>query len=421
MSSEEKASEGLGVMIVGLGGAVATTAVAGIELLKQNLIGTEGLPLALIAPNLTEDLARYDNIKFGGWDLHGADLAEAAAAHDVLTVKQFQAVESFLREIEPLPAVGNKGFCANIEEQNVVLTNGHRAGVEIVRQNIREFRAQNNCGRLVVVNLASTEKFVDKSSPVFAALENFEKALDENSPEIAPAMIYAYAAISEGVPYVNFTPSVAADIPALVRFAEKTQTPLAGKDGKTGQTMIKTVLAPAFKTRALKVTGWYSTNILGNRDGLALSDPESLKSKVATKSSVLNDILGYTVEDHIVDIRYYRPRGDAKEAWDNIDVVGFLGQPMQLKINFLCKDSILAAPLVIEIARLLDLAKRRGEAGVREALSIFFKLPQVADEATMKPVHALHAQEAMLIDWLSEQEENASLETASEVAAKSPQ
>lgn len=421
MSSEEKASEALGVMIVGLGGAVATTAVAGIELLKQNLIGTEGLPLAALAPNLTEDLVRYNNIKFGGWDLHVADLAEAAAAHDVLTVKQFQATESVLREIKPLPAIGNKGFCANIEEQNVALINGHRAAVEIVRQNIRDFCAQNRCVQLVVVNLASTEKFVDKSSDVFATLANFEKALDDNSPEIAPAMIYAYAAISEGAPYANFTPSVAADIPALVRFAEKTQTPLAGKDGKTGQTMIKTVLAPAFKTRALKVAGWYSTNILGNRDGLALSDPESLKSKVATKSSVLDDILGYTVEDHIVDICYYRPRGDDKEAWDNIDVVGFLGQPMQLKINFLCKDSILAAPLVIEIARLLDLAKRRGEAGVQKALSIFFKLPQVADEATMKPVHALHLQETILIEWLSREKKNTNNNAANETAVKSAQ
>jgi len=421
MSRQEKEPKTLGVMIVGIGGAVATTAIAGIELLKQNLIGTEGLPLAALEPVLTENLAEYDTIKFGGWDLHAADLAAAAATHDVLTVKQFQATKSILREIKPLPAIGNKDFCANIEEQNVILSSGHRAAVESVRQNIREFRVRNRCSRLVVVNLASTERFVDKSSNIFATLANFEQALDDNSREIAPAMIYAYAAISEGAPYANFTPSVAADIPALVQFAEKTETPIAGKDGKTGQTMIKTALAPALKTRALKVAGWYSTNLLGNRDGLALSDPESLKSKVATKSSVLDDILGYTVEDHIVDIRFYRPRGDDKEAWDNIDVIGFLGQPMQLKINFLCKDSILAAPLVIEIARLLDLAKRRGEAGVQEALSIFFKLPQVADETMMKPIHALHIQETMLIDWLSEQNENANVERASEAATKPAQ
>jgi len=210
-------------------------------------------------------------------------------------------------------------------------------------------------------------------------------------------MLYAYAAIAEEIPYGNFTPSVAADIPALVAYAEKQRVPVAGKDGKTGQTMIKTALAPAFKTRALKVEGWYSTNILGNRDGLALSNADSLASKIKTKGSVLDDILGYQVEDHIVDIRYYRPRGDNKEAWDNIDVRGFLNQPMQLKINFLCKDSILAAPLAIEIARLLDVAKRRGDFGIQEQLSVFFKLPMMK---TGKPEHALYRQEEMLLEWL---------------------
>jgi myo-inositol-1-phosphate synthase len=210
-------------------------------------------------------------------------------------------------------------------------------------------------------------------------------------------MLYAYAAISERIPYGNFTPSVSSDIPALIEFAEKQQVPIAGKDGKTGQTMIKTALAPAFKTRALKVEGWYSTNILGNRDGLALSDEASLASKIKTKSSVLDDILGYTVKDHIVDIRYYRPRGDDKEAWDNIDFRGFLGQPMQIKINFLCKDSILAAPLAIEIARLLDLAKHRNSSGIQEQLSVFFKLPMSKNG---KPEHDLYKQEAMLLNWL---------------------
>jgi myo-inositol-1-phosphate synthase len=214
-------------------------------------------------------------------------------------------------------------------------------------------------------------------------------------------MLYVYAAVGEGVAYGNFTPSVAGDIPALVEYAVQKGVPLAGKDGKTGQTFIKTVIAPGLKSRALKVDGWYSTNILGNRDGFALQHPDSLKSKVTTKGSVLDEILGYEVEDHIVDIRYYRPRGDNKEAWDNIDIVGFLGQPMQLKINFLCKDSILAAPLVIEIARLLDYAQRCGETGVQEQLSVFFKLPQVADELNHKPEHALYLQEQMLLEWLT--------------------
>jgi myo-inositol-1-phosphate synthase len=186
-------------------------------------------------------------------------------------------------------------------------------------------------------------------------------------------MVYAYAAIGEGVPFGNFTPSVAADIPALIELANKNKVPIAGKDGKTGQTFIKSVLAPALRSRALKVQGWFSTNILGNRDGLVLSNEDSLASKVKTKSSLLDDILGYEVQDHIVDIRYYRPRGDNKEAWDNIDVTGFLGQPMQLKINFLCRDSVLAAPLAIEIARCLDLANQRGEGGIQEQLSVFFK------------------------------------------------
>ena len=196
---------------------------------------------------------------------------------------------------------------------------------------------------------------------------------------------------------------ISADIPALIEFAEKQNVPIAGKDGKTGQTMIKSVLAPAFRTRALKVEGWYSTNILGNRDGLALSNSDSLASKIKTKSSLLEDILGYEVEDHLVDIRYYRPRKDNKEAWDNIDIVGFLGQPMQIKINFLCKDSILAAPLAIEIARCLDLAKKRGAKGVQEQLSVFFKFPMMRDSGAT-PEHALHKQEQILLDWLKENE-----------------
>jgi myo-inositol-1-phosphate synthase len=211
-------------------------------------------------------------------------------------------------------------------------------------------------------------------------------------------MLYAYAAIAEGVPYGNFTPSVAADIPALIEFAEKQKVPIAGKDGKTGQTFIKTVLAPALQARALKVEGWYSTNILGNRDGLALSNEDSLASKIKTKSSVLDDILGYEVEDHIVDIRYYRPRGDNKEAWDNVDITGFLGQPMQIKVNFLCKDSILAAPLAIEIARCLDLAHQRGDRGIQEQLSVFFKLPMTKSR---RPEQAFFRQQRMLLDWLS--------------------
>lgn len=386
----------LGIAIIGLGGAVGTTMVAGIELLKKGLIDTAGLPLADLPETLLEDLAAYENIVFGGWDMFGEHLAKAAEEHDVLTHKQFLAVEDELRKIKPWRAVSNKDFLSNIEGENNVSAATHRETIEKIRADLREFK--RSCDEAVVINLASTEKLAAEGNEIFNSVEGFEKALDENAKEISPAVLYAYAAIAEQIPYGNFTPSVSADTPALVEFAEKQGVPIAGKDGKTGQTMIKTVLAPALKTRALRVEGWYSTNILGNRDGLALSNEDSLASKVKTKSSVLEDILGYEVEDHLVDIRYYRPRGDNKEAWDNIDVRGFLGQTMQIKVNFLCKDSILAAPLAIEIARLLDLAKRRGEKGIQEQLSIFFKLPMSKNE---RPEHALYRQEKMLIDWLS--------------------
>jgi myo-inositol-1-phosphate synthase len=388
-------------MIVGLGGAVASTAIAGVELLKNKSIGTEGLPLAAMPEELTRNLTDYENLVFSGWDMIGDDLAVAATTHNVLTLQHFQAVSEQLGSLKPLAAVCNTAFCHNIEGKNVVTAANHSLCIDVIREDIRRFKSEQGVEHVVMINLASTESFVDKDSLTFATLENFERAIYDNSAEISPAMLYVYAAVGEGVAYGNFTPSVAGDIPALVEYAEQKGVPLAGKDGKTGQTFIKTVIAPGLKSRALKVDGWYSTNILGNRDGFALQHPDSLKSKVTTKGSVLDDILGYEVEDHIVDIRYYRPRGDNKEAWDNIDLIGFLGQPMQLKINFLCKDSILAAPLVIEIARLLDYAQRCGEAGVQEQLSIFFKLPQVADEINQKPEHALHLQEQMLLEWLT--------------------
>ena len=388
-------------MIVGISGAVASTAVAGIELLKRRKIGIEGLPLAALPENLTGNLADYETLVFGGWDMNADDLASAATTHNVLTLQQFQEVSEQLQALKPLAAVCNAEFCHNIEGENVIAAANHTLCVEAIREDIRRFKNEWGVERVVMINLASTESFVDKDSQTFSTLENFERAIYDNSAEISPAMLYAYAAVGEGVAYGNFTPSVAGDIPALVEYAVQKGVPLAGKDGKTGQTFIKTVIAPGLKARALKVDGWFSTNILGNRDGLALSHPDSLKSKVATKSTVLDDILGYKVEDHLVDIRYYRPRGDNKEAWDNIDIIGFMGQPMQLKINFLCKDSILAAPLVIEIARLLDYAQRCGEKGAQEQLSVFFKLPQVADETNRKPEHAFHLQEQMLLEWLT--------------------
>jgi myo-inositol-1-phosphate synthase len=340
------------------------------------------------------DLVDYCDIVFAGWDLHGENLAVAAEEHDVLTHKQFVAVAEDLRQIKPWRAVGNKEFLANVEGENMLAKASHREVISSIRNDLQSFKKL--CEQVIVINLASTEKLADEGNKIIDSMTNFEKALDENSAEISPAMLYAYASIAEKIPYGNFTPSVSVDIPALIKFAQQNGVPIAGKDGKTGQTFIKTVIAPALKSRALHVDGWFSTNILGNRDGLALSDSDSLASKVKTKQSVLDEILGYDVEDHIVDIRYYRPRKDNKEAWDNIDISGFLGQPMQLKVNFLCKDSILAAPLAIEIARCLDLAKRRNLSGIQEALSVFFKLPMTKSKAE----HAFHQQEDILLEWL---------------------
>ena len=383
----------LGIAVIGVGGAVGTTMFAGLELIRKNVIGKQGLPLAGVAG---AELAPYEDIEVAGWDLYETHLAKAAEEHDVLTYKQFTAVEKELREAKPWPAIGNPNFVSHIHGQNRLSADGHRAVIERIQADLQRFKER--CESIVVINLASTEKLADEGNEVFNSVSGFEHALDANSADISPAILYAYAAISAEVPYGNFTPSIAADIPALTQLAERENVPIAGKDGKTGQTFIKSVLAPAFRSRALKVEGWFSTNILGNRDGLVLSDEDSLASKVKTKSSLLDDILGYRVEDHLVDIRYYRPRKDNKEAWDNIDLTGFLGQQMQVKVNFLCRDSILAAPLAIEIARCLDLAKRRGEGGVQEQLSVFFKLPM---SKTGSPEHAFHKQEAMLTSWLS--------------------
>lgn len=383
----------LGIAVVGIGGAVGTTMAAGIELLKKGLIGNEGLPLAEFS---IDGIADYTDIVFAGWDLFGEHLANAAEEHDVLTHKHFVAVEEALRSVKPWPAIGNDKFLSNIDGENRLTDTSHRASIAKLRNDLSAFR--DKVDSVVVINLASTEKLATEGNEIFNSLAGFEAALDANSVDISPAMLYAYAAIAEKLPYGNFTPSVAAGIPALIEFAERNRVPVAGKDGKTGQTFIKSVLAPAFRSRALKVEGWYSTNILGNRDGLALSNEDSLASKIKTKSSLLDDILGYEVEDHLVDIRYYRPRGDNKEAWDSIDITGFLGQSMQIKVNFLCKDSILAAPLAIEIARCLDLAAQRGETGVQEQLSVFFKLPMTRGGRIEQ---AFHKQEEILLSWLS--------------------
>lgn len=400
----------LGVAVVGLGGAVASTAVAGMELMKAGLVGTEGLPLADASVRTgdgeaeplkgTGDLVPYENLVFGGWDLSDDDLATAAEKAGVLDYRQLEGIRDRLAAVRPWPAASDSEFCRNAAGTNVVAADGHRAKVEAIRADLRSFKERNALDSVVLVNLASTERVADLSAPTLSTIDAFESGLDEDAPEIGPAMLYAYAAISEGSPYVNFAPSAAADAPALKRLAEIRNVPVSGKDGKTGQTMLKTVLAPALRSRALHVEGWYSTNLLGNGDGHILDDPGSLASKSTTKGSVLDDLLGYEVQNHIVSIHYYPPRGDNKEAWDNVDVTGFLGKQMQLKVNFLCGDSVLAAPLVIELSRLSDLARRRGSGGVQEQFGHFFKAPMTVRDGDA-PDHDFHRQERRLFDWIS--------------------
>ena len=384
----------VGVAVVGLGGAVATTAAAGVEILKRGTNQMSGLPLAGVS---VPGLVGYEDLVFGGWDLNAQNLAEAAAEHRVLNDNQLDETAPALAAIRPWPAVASSAFCRRIEGANMREAKGHRAAIDAIIEDLRRFKTANDIDDVVMINLASTER-TPADAPALRTPEAFARAVAEDDLSIGPAMLYAAAAIEAGVPYGNFTPSVAADAPALTEMARRQGVPIAGKDGKTGQTLMKTVLAPAFRARALHVDGWFSTNILGNRDGQALEDPDSLKSKLGTKGSVLDSILGYRVEDHIVDIRYYRPRGDDKEAWDNIDISGFLGHRMQVKVNFLCKDSILAAPLALEIARVLDLAKQRGDGGPQEQLSLFFKAPMTANGRA--PEHAFHTQERMLAEWL---------------------
>ena len=388
----------LGVAVVGLGGAVATTAVAGIALLRAGETDTQGLPLAVLDSTLTQDLVDYEALVFGGWDFNEANLAQAAETHDVLTPRQLEAVRPQLADLIPWPGVGNEHFCRNVQGSHCIPASSHEEIVETIRADLRDFEERAKVDDLVMMNLASTEAIINPLAPVFDDIDAFEQGIAEDNEAIGPAVLYAYAALLEGVAYVNFTPSLAADVPALIQLAEERGVPVAGKDGKTGQTFLKTLIAPGLRMRNLNVDGWFSTNILGNRDAVALQNEDSLASKIDTKSSVLNQILGYEVEDHLVNINYYRPRGDNKEAWDNIDLTGFLGQKMQLKIDFLCRDSILAAPLVIELARLADLAARTGEGGVQEQLGAFFKLPMTTGGTI--PEHSLPRQQQILLEWL---------------------
>jgi myo-inositol-1-phosphate synthase len=404
-----KPAEGkLGVLLVGLG-AVSTTTIAGIMAVRRGLakpIGsltemgtirlgkrTEGRTPAIrdFVP-----LARYDQIVFGGWDLFEDNCYEAAKTAGVLETSLLDQIKDELSAVKPMPAVFDRQYVKRLDGPNVKKGKNKKDLANQLIADIRKFKADNGCDRLVLLWCGSTEIFLVES-PVHQSLEAFEKGLEASDPAIPSSMIYAYAAISEGIPYANAAPNLSADVPALLELAQKTGSPLCGKDLKTGQTLIKTIIAPGMKARLLGIEGWYSTNILGNRDGEVLDDPESFKTKEESKKSVLDYILQPTLYPdlykdlhHVVRINYYKPRGDAKEGWDNIDLVGWLGYKMQLKINFLCRDSILAAPIVADVALFLDLAQRSGMSGIQEWLSFYFKSPMHAP--TLYPEHDLFIQ-----------------------------
>jgi myo-inositol-1-phosphate synthase len=398
----------IGVAIVGVNGAVASTVIAGVELMKRGLVPRIGMVTektdAKIAESITEllEFAPLDHLVFAGWDLQFANVYEGALHHKVLPPHVLDQVKTELEHITPWPAVFSSKYVDRLAGKHVVHASGYRDEIAILERNLEAFKKANNLDRLVMVNLASTESFLEEQ-PVHKNLRAFEAGLDANDPSISPAMRYFYVANKLRIPYCNFTPSLT-NVPALNAQAEECGNPFAGMDGKTGQTLLKTAMASMFRARRLLIEGWYSTNFLGNGDGQVLDSPGSNKTKVMSKAAVLDSIVGYKVDNHQVHIHYYKPRGDSKEAWDNIDIVGFAGVPMQIKVNFLCQDSALAAPLVIDLVRLLDVAKRVGERGIQRQLSIFFKSPYVAPGETA--VHDLFKQEKLLVDWVKSHSHN---------------
>jgi myo-inositol-1-phosphate synthase len=408
----------LGVLLPGLG-AVATTFIAGVEAVRQGV----GLPIGSLTqmgtirlgkrtesrmPLVKEfvPLADLNDLVFGAWDPIPDDALKSAQTCGVLKDSDLRQVADFLAEIKPMSAVFSRDYVKKLDGPNVK-KGSKKELAEQLRQDIRNFKDEQKCDRLVVVWCASTEVFMRPGS-VHQSIQAFEKGLENDDPGIAPSMIYAYAAIREGVPFANGAPNLTADIPALYALARDMQVPIGGKDFKTGQTLMKTILAPGFKARMLGLNGWFSTNILGNRDGEVLDDPESFKTKEESKLGVLEYILQpelypqlYGDLYHKVRINYYPPRGDNKEGWDNIDVVGWLGYPMQIKIDFLCRDSILAAPIVLDLALFFDLAQRAGMSGVQEWLSFYFKSPMTAPE--LYPEHDIFIQLTKLkntLRWL---------------------
>lgn len=383
----------LGVLLVGLG-AVSTTFIAGVHAIRKGIASPIGSLTQLGTIRLGKrtdgrsplikdfvSLCSLDDLVFGGWDIFEDNCYEAARKAKVINADLLNEIKPDLESITPWPAVFDRHYVKKLDGPNVKSGSNKRELAEQIIDDIRRFKRQHQLDRLVMVWCGSTEIYLKETS-VHSSLESFEKALAASDVAIPSSMIYAYAAIKEGIPYANAAPNLSADVSALETLAQETGTPLAGKDLKTGQTLMKTMIAPGLKARLLGVEGWYSTNILGNRDGEVLDDPESFKTKEESKKSVLDHIFQpelhpglYEDLHHVVRINYYPPRGDNKEGWDNIDLVGWLDYPMQLKINFLCRDSILAAPLVLDLVLFLDLAKRSDMNGIQEWLSFYFKSP----------------------------------------------
>jgi myo-inositol-1-phosphate synthase len=399
----------LGVLIPGIGGAVSTTFIAGLEAIKSRIampigsltqMGTIRLGkrdehrIPLIKDFI--NLADLEDIVFYGWDVYGDNCYDAAVKAGVLERGLIDSVKYPLQQIKPEPAVFRKEFVKNLDGDNIKPRKKHLDLVKALKEDIENFKKEYGVDRCIMIWCASTEAYLTIQD-VHTSISKFEKGLEKNDPSIAPSMLYAYAAITSGIPYINGSPNLTVDIPALVKLARKYEVPIGGKDFKTGQTLMKTILAPGLKSRLLGLTGWYSTNILGNRDGAVLDDAQSFKTKEESKLSVLDQILQpqlypalYENFYHKVAINYYPPRGDNKEGWDCVDIFGWLGYPMQIKINFLCRDSILAAPLVLDLVLFTDFAQRSGMSGIQEWLSFYFKSPMYAEG--LYPEHDLFIQ-----------------------------
>lgn len=399
----------LGVLLPGLG-AVSTTFIAGVEAIRNGFaepigsvtqIGTIrlGKRTENRVPKIKDfvPLADLEDLVFGGWDIYEDNCYEAASKAGVLEQGLLDQVKTGLESVKPWRAVFDQKYVKKLTGTYVKSGSTKWDLAEQLREDIRNFKRDHNLDRMVMVWCGSTEVYMDPNDAIYNDLDSFENAMKENHPAIAPSMLYAYAAIAEGVPYANGAPNLSVDFPALMEFAKTNKVPIAGKDFKTGQTLMKTILAPGLKARYLGLSGWFSTNILGNRDGEVLDDPESFKTKEQSKLGVLDYILQPQVYPqlygdifHKVRINYYPPRGDNKEGWDNLDIFGWLGYPMQIKIDFLCRDSILAAPIVLDLVLFLDLAARSGMRGIQEWLSFYFKSPLTAKD--VYPEHDLFIQ-----------------------------